>query len=178
VRARACHGAGESPEDLLAEQQPQWQVETGTPCLDGEACPPGSEVDDEPPIEVQWAPASEIDAAIVRELLGQEKGGAEPEGSIASGGTTVVKRYVLGGRVVAMRRGGELFFLSADHLGSGSVILDDQGRWLADQRFFPYGETKRLDGASESYPTDRLFTGMGFHSYINVARAHARGKSS
>jgi hypothetical protein len=138
------------------------------PCLDGDTCPPGSEVDDEPSIEVQWAPSSEIDEAIVRELMGQEEREAPaPQGGIESGGTTVIKRYVpsaslpsqwlrtgragLGGRVVAMRRGDELYLLSADHpstllpaqrrrtgragLGSGSVILDDHGRWLADQRF-------------------------------------------
>jgi hypothetical protein len=86
-------------------------------------------------VPVERAPASEIDEAIGRELMGQEEGGAEPGGGVESGGTTVVKRYVLGGRVVAMRRRDELCFLSADHLGSGSVILDDHGRWLADQRF-------------------------------------------
>jgi hypothetical protein len=73
-----------------------------------------------------------------------------------------------------MRRNGVLYWLRADHLGSASLVLDANGKWLADQRFYPYGETKRSDGASASYPTDRLFTGMALYASLGIYHMGAR----
>jgi hypothetical protein len=137
-------------------------------------------VDEEPPTEVRWLPASEIDEAIARELMGQEEGGGpEPEGGIESGGTTVIKRYVpsasLPSQWLRTGRAGQ---------GSGSVILDDHGRWLADQRFCEVPRSvaewvavrrdEADERASESYPTDWLFTGMGYRDCPGCLRVHLR----
>ncbi len=78
------------------------------------------------------------------------------------------KRYVFAGQVLAMRRGGVLSLLRPVHLDSASLVLDANGKWLADQRFYLYGESKRRDEASYPYPTDRLFTGMALDSYSNL----------
>jgi RHS repeat-associated protein len=67
-----------------------------------------------------------------------------------------------------MRRDGELLFLRPDHLGWASLLLDEDGRWLADHRFYPYGEIRRSDGASATNPTDRMFTGMLLDPYIKL----------
>ncbi|MEJ2211336.1 MAG: RHS repeat-associated core domain-containing protein [Anaerolineae bacterium] len=48
------------------------------------------------------------------------------------------------------------------------------GRWLADHRYWPYGEKKRSDGASTSFPTDRLFTGMAFYDTMGLYHMGAR----
>jgi RHS repeat-associated protein len=189
VSLRACSSGGQgapggggvagipappSPEELLSQEQPQWRIEEVTACEDGPECPPGAIDLVEEPMQVEWTPVDEQDGAIARELLGQKSGErVQPEAGVDSS-TSKVKRYLFGGRVVAMRRGDTLYFLSPDHLGSASLVLDEDGRWLADHRFWPYGETKRMDGASEYHPTDRLFTGMMFRERLGIYRMGAR----
>jgi len=120
-------------------------------------------------------PVTEVDEAIVREMMGQTGGGEQaPEAAPQSGETVVIKRYAFAGQVIAMRRNGVLYWLRADHLGSASLVLNANGKWLADQRFYPYGETKRSDGASVSYPTDRLFTGMALYASLGIYHMGAR----
>ena len=68
-----------------------------------------------------------------------------------------VRYYYLGGQRVAMRRGSEVYYLAGDHLGTTSVVLDDQGQWVAESRHYPYGEERWSSG---TLPTDRRFTGQ------------------
>ncbi len=111
----------------------------------------------------------------------QEKTPPKP---LVAGGKTILKRYVFNGQVVAMRRSGVLYWLRPDHLGSASLVprsvpsrrrrRDAEGHWLADDRFYPYGETKRQDEASPTYPTDRLFTGIALYASIGIYHMGAR----
>ncbi|MEZ4767840.1 MAG: RHS repeat-associated core domain-containing protein [Caldilineales bacterium] len=86
----------------------------------------------------------------------------------AGGGQQIVKTYSLGGRTVAIRRGGELTYLFQDHLGSPALETDDAGvpgsRWTYE----PYGTMR---GTEWTLPIDRGFTGqvieqgLGLHDY-------------
>ncbi len=186
VSLRACGvgggGGGQGapqpppPEEQVLDEQPQTRPDYSLACKNVDACQAvGWPMPPQEAMLVHWAPMTELDEAIVREMM---KGQPEGEGELPAGapesGTVIVKRYIFNGQVVAMRRGGTLYFLRPDHLGSASLVLDQNGKWLADQRFYPYGERKRSDGASASYPTDRLFTGMAFHGTIGLYRMGAR----
>ncbi len=87
------------------------------------------------------------------------------------GGTNagqVVKTYSLGGRPVAVNRGGEWTYLFQDHLGSPALETDYDGRAGFRWKYEPYGTMR----ASEwTLPIDRGFTGqviepgLGLHDY-------------
>jgi RHS repeat-associated protein len=81
-------------------------------------------------------------------------------------GSTVVKYYLFGGQRVAMNKGGVLYYLAGDHLGTTSAVLCGQaagcgtvpmGGKVAESRHHPYG-TQRW--ASGTFPTDYRFTGQ------------------
>jgi RHS repeat-associated protein len=74
-------------------------------------------------------------------------------------GTETITRsyYYAGSQRVAMREGGELFFLLGDHLGSTSLTLDSGGNKVAEQRYKPYGSTRYEWGISQ---TQYQFTGQ------------------
>ena len=66
----------------------------------------------------------------------------------------VTKNYRFGGRRIAMRQGGTLSYLLADHLGSTSTVLNAAGGVVGSQKYYPFGRTRSGD-----VPTDKLFTG-------------------
>jgi RHS repeat-associated protein len=170
-----------APEEQALAARPQVELDYSADCEDEDAClAVGTPQPVTGTIPVQWAAMTELDEERVREMMGQATGQAEsmvPAGAAAlelDNTVVVIKRYVFGGQVVAMRRDETLYFLRPDHLGSASLTLDANGNWLADQRFYPYGEMKRSEGASPSYPNDRLFTGMALYDKIGLYHMGAR----
>jgi RHS repeat-associated protein len=76
------------------------------------------------------------------------------EQKVAGGQTTITKYYLFGGRRVAMRQGGTLSYLCADHLGSTTLILNTSGGVVSSEKFYSYGLTR-----SGGTGTDKKFTG-------------------
>jgi RHS repeat-associated protein len=83
-------------------------------------------------------------------------------------GATVTKYYTLGSQRIAMRQGGTLYYLHADHLGSASLTTCGNttgcngtayGAEVPGSRtgYYPYGGV-RYGGTG--LPTDRTFTGQ------------------
>jgi RHS repeat-associated protein len=74
---------------------------------------------------------------------------------------------------VAMRQGGEVYYLHGDHLGSTSLTTDDQGSVVHEARYLPFGEERWVDGEGV---TDFTFTGQrqdGFGLYDYNARYYS-----
>ena len=59
------------------------------------------------------------------------------------------------GHWVAMRRGSVVYYLHGDHLGSTSLVTDQAGDKVAEQRYEPWGVVRWQDGM---LPTDFAFT--------------------
>ncbi|MFZ2362733.1 MAG: RHS repeat-associated core domain-containing protein [Anaerolineae bacterium] len=87
----------------------------------------------------------------------------------------MVKTYSLGGRTVAVNRGGAWNYLFQDHLGSPTLEADYDGRAGFRWKYEPYG---RMRGNEWTLSIDRGFTGqviepgLGLHDY--VARHYAQ----
>ncbi|MCB1035724.1 MAG: hypothetical protein KDD47_18025, partial [Acidobacteria bacterium] len=75
-------------------------------------------------------------------------------------GTEPVKYYTFAGKRVAVRRGGILTYLAADHLGSNSVATDSSGQLVSQKRYLPFGAERYSGGGSA---TDRSFAGERRH---------------
>jgi RHS repeat-associated protein len=58
-----------------------------------------------------------------------------------------------------------------DHLGSASVVTSDNGSWLGEQRYYPYGETRLTSG---TIYTDKLFTGQREMAGLGIYHYGAR----
>jgi hypothetical protein len=65
-----------------------------------------------------------------------------------------VKYYPVAG---AMRIDNTLYYVLKDHLGSASVVTNNSGTILGEQRYYPFGETRLTTG---TIYTDKLFTGQ------------------
>jgi len=83
----------------------------------------------------------------------------------------VTKYYYHGGRRVAMRAGGVVYYLHGDHLGSVSLVTDAAGRAHARRLFRPYGGTRWQAG---TLPTDFGFTGQREDGSTGLVFMHAR----
>ena len=80
----------------------------------------------------------------------------------------VTKYYHHGGARVAMRQGGEVYYLHGDHLGSTSLTTDDQGSVVHEARYLPFGEERWVDGEGVTdftYTGQRDEAGFGLHDY-------------
>jgi RHS repeat-associated protein len=71
-------------------------------------------------------------------------------------GSTVTKYYFFAGQRVAMKVGGELYYLHPDHLGSTVQVTRSGATFVANQGYSGYGKY-RLGGA---LPTDHRYTGQ------------------
>ncbi|MBV6397148.1 MAG: hypothetical protein HFACDABA_02753 [Anaerolineales bacterium] len=72
-------------------------------------------------------------------------------------GQTVTKYYMAGATRVAVRKGGTLSYMLADHLGSTSLVTDTNGNRTSELRYKPWGETRFSFG---TMPTKYTFTGQ------------------
>ncbi len=70
----------------------------------------------------------------------------------------VTKYYYANGQRVAMRRGSTVYYLTADHLGSTSLVTDAGGGEVARQKYFPFGTPRNPNPST--LPTDYRFTGQ------------------
>jgi RHS repeat-associated protein len=74
-----------------------------------------------------------------------------------------------------MRRDGVLQYIAADHLGTTSLVLDDQGNRIAESRHLPYGEERWswVDGGGD-FPTEYRFTGQREQAGVGLYHMGAR----
>ena len=56
--------------------------------------------------------------------------------------SSVTKYYYHGSTRIAMRKGGQLYYLHGDHLGSTSLTTDASGKVVHDARYLPYGQVR------------------------------------
>jgi RHS repeat-associated protein len=71
----------------------------------------------------------------------------------------------------AMRVDSTPYYVLKDHLGSASVITDNSGITVGEQRYYPFGETRVTTG---SIPTDKLFTGQQAITGLGIYHYGAR----
>jgi RHS repeat-associated protein len=88
----------------------------------------------------------------------------------ASGGsvTRTVTYYPLAG---AMRIDSTLYYVLKDHLGSSSVVTNNSGTIVGEQRYYPFGETRLTTG---TIYTDKLFTGQREMAGLGIYHYQAR----
>ena len=70
-----------------------------------------------------------------------------------------------------MRVNGTLYYVLKDHLGSASVVTDNSGNVVGDQRYYPFGETRLNTG---TLYTDKLFTGLREMASLGIYHYGAR----
>ena len=86
----------------------------------------------------------------------------------------VTKYYFHGGKRVAMDREGVVQYFATDHLGSTSLVLDDQGSKVAESRHYPYGEERWRWPQEGTFPTEYRFTGQRQDSGLGLYFMGAR----
>ena len=86
-------------------------------------------------------------------------------------GGTVRKYYYAAGQRVAVRVNGTLYFLHTDHLGSTTLLTNQNQQAVARRWYLPYGEMRYAVGA---LPTDRLYTGQRWDSALGLYDYRAR----
>lgn len=88
------------------------------------------------------SPITVTDIGLVAEKWLWEGAGAGPQ---------IVKTYSLGGRTVAIKRGGELTYLFQDHLGSPALETDDAGNPRARWTYEPYSTMRGTEWTGQSH---------------------------
>ncbi|HEU0293301.1 MAG TPA: RHS repeat-associated core domain-containing protein [Anaerolineales bacterium] len=92
--------------------------------------------------------------------------------------TRTVTYYPAGGAMrIVDSTGNNLYYVLKDHLGSASVVTDDDGDPVAEQRYYPYGESR----LTATMLTDKLFTGqrdvgLGIYHYGARFYSHKTGR--
>lgn len=86
--------------------------------------------------------------------------------------SSITKHYYASGRRIATRVDGELYYLLGDHLGSTTVVADEQGNEVGHVVYDPYGEV--LTSTLPLTVTDRLFTGQRYESDLGLYDYRAR----
>jgi RHS repeat-associated protein len=81
------------------------------------------------------------------------------------------KYYYFNGSRVAMRKAGVLQYIAGDHLGTTSLVLNDNGTVHSEARHYPYGQERWHSG---TLPTDYRFTGQRYDSYTQLTVMDAR----
>jgi len=72
-------------------------------------------------------------------------------------GGVVTKYYMAGAQAVAIRSGGALSYLLADHIGSTSITTNTSGAKTAEMRYTAWGAVRYASGTT---PADRTYTGQ------------------
>ncbi|MFZ2357990.1 MAG: RHS repeat-associated core domain-containing protein, partial [Anaerolineae bacterium] len=86
-------------------------------------------------------------------------------------GSTVRKYYYAGGVRVAMRTGGQTYYLLGDHLGGTNVTANSSGVQISKLLYKPWGETRFTTGTT---PTTWRFTGQREDATIGLYYFNAR----
>ena len=86
-------------------------------------------------------------------------------------GSTVRKYYYAGGVRVAMRSGGQTYYLLGDHLGGTNVTANSSGVQISKLLYKPWGETRFSTGTT---PTTWRFTGQREDATIGLYYFNAR----
>jgi RHS repeat-associated protein len=86
-------------------------------------------------------------------------------------GSTVLKYYYAGGVRIAMRTGGQIYYLLSDHLGSTNVTANSSGAQISKLLYKPWGETRFTSGTT---PTTWRFTGQREDATIGLYFYNAR----
>jgi RHS repeat-associated protein len=81
------------------------------------------------------------------------------------------KYYVFGGRRVAVRSGGTVYWLHGDHLGSMSLTTNGSGDEVGRQLYRPFGAVRWVTGTLQ---TEFGFTGQRGNSHVRLIDYHAR----
>ncbi len=84
----------------------------------------------------------------------------------------ITKRYYANGLRLATRVDGTLYYLLGDHLGSTTVVADEQGNEAGHVLYDPYGEV--LTSTLPITLTGRLFTGQRWDATIGLYDYNAR----
>jgi len=83
-------------------------------------------------------------------------------------GTTVRKYYYAGTVRVALRTGGQTYYLLNDHLTSTAITTNASGARLTELRYYAYGGTRYDAGGQMTiyrYTGQRVETGTGLYDY-------------
>jgi RHS repeat-associated protein len=86
-------------------------------------------------------------------------------------GQLATKYYYFGSTRVAMHKGGVLYYLHGDHLGSTSLTTDASGGIVAQARYLPYGQERWITG---TLTTDFGFTGQRSDNYTHLIEMGTR----
>jgi RHS repeat-associated protein len=86
-------------------------------------------------------------------------------------GTTVRKYYYACGVRVAMRSGGQTYYLLGDHLGGTNITANSSGAQISKLLYKPWGETRFSTGTT---PTTWRFTGQREDATIGLYFFNAR----
>jgi RHS repeat-associated protein len=70
-----------------------------------------------------------------------------------------------------MRRGDDVYYVLGDHLGSTSLVLNDDGTVHSQARYYPYGEQRWSSG---TLPTEVRFTGQREQANVGLYHMGAR----
>ena len=79
--------------------------------------------------------------------------------------------YYAGGRRVAMRQGGVVYYLLGDHLGSTALTVNSSGSKVAELRYKAWGETRYTWGTT---PTTYRYTGQRQEESLGLYQMGAR----
>ena len=93
------------------------------------------------------------------------------------GGEKTLVYHNIGGVMVAMDDGTDLVYFASDNLSSASLVMNDSGTLLSEQRYMPFGEVRTIAGTTNISETDFGFTGQRNNSYIKLIDYKARSYS-
>ena len=93
------------------------------------------------------------------------------------GGEKTLVYYNIGSFMVAMDDGTDLVYFASDNLSSASLVMDDSGTLLSENRYMPFGEVRTISGVTNITETDFGFTGQRNNSYIKLLDYKARSYS-
>jgi RHS repeat-associated protein len=97
--------------------------------------------------------------------------GNQASAEATSGLPRVTKYFYHGGKRVAMRSGGQVYYLHGDHLGSASLTTNESGEVVSRQLYHPFGTVRYSEG---TLPTDFTYTGQRAIAGTGLVYMHAR----
>jgi RHS repeat-associated protein len=87
---------------------------------------------------------------------------------------TTLRYYSIAGQMVAMHDGTDLVYFASDHLSSASLVMNDTGGLLSQNRYLPFGEVRDDIASSPITQTDFGYTGQRNLASIGLMDYDAR----